>query len=98
MRKTRGGSSRYFYAFGGPADGELVRVKPGATTFMKIDPTHVQGVRYSYVLVATRSGKQAFVPEDDGCLREAVLAADREPAGPRDETLAAEMERRGLKL
>lgn len=94
MSRGSGGTLRYFFAVGGPANGELVGVKPGATRYSRSDPTHVQGVRYSYVLVDGPDGRKVFVPEDDQCLRTAFLGIfgnlnDREAAA-----LVAEMRRR----
>lgn len=90
--------SKHFYVFGGPHGGALASVKAGATTFSKPDPTHVQGVRYSYVLVDGPDGRKVFVPEDDHCLRTAFLSTSGEPGSRETETLVTEIQRRGLKV
>jgi len=59
---------------------------------------HVQGVRYSYVLVDAPDGRKAFVPEEDHCLWQAFLSASGEPGDGETETLAAEIQRRALEI
>lgn len=98
MNRGSGGSSRHFAAYGGPANGELVGVRPGALRYSRADPTHVQGVRYSYILVDAPNGGKVFVPEDDQCLRRAFLNTSGEPGDRETETLAAEIQRRGLNV
>ena len=88
--------SKHFYVFGGPQGGTLASVKAGATTLSVLDPTHVQGVRYSYILVDGHDGRKVFVPEDNQCLRAAFLSTSGEPGDGETETLAAEIQRRGL--
>lgn len=93
---SRQGGQKHFYVFGGPQGGTLASVKAGAKTPSVPDPTHVQGVRYSYVLVDGPGGRQVFVPESDQCLRQAFLSCSGEPGSPEAETLATEIQRRGL--
>lgn len=88
--------SKHFYVFGGPQGGTLASVKAGATMLSVRDPTHVQGVRYGYVLVDGSDGRKVFVPENDHCLRTAFLTASGEPGSREIETLSVERQRRGL--
>ena len=87
---------KHFYVLGGPHGGTLASVKASATTLSVPDPTHVQGERYRYVLVDGPDGRKVFVPEDDQCLRAAFLSTSGEPGDRETETLAAEIQRRGL--
>lgn len=96
MSRGSGGTFRHFYAYGGPANGEMIAVRPGVTRCDRADPTHVQGVRYSYVLVDGPDGRKVFVPEEDQSLRAAFLSTSGEPGDRETETLAAEIQRRGL--
>lgn len=98
MSRGIGGTFRHFYAYGGPANGEMIAVRPGVTRCDRADRTHVQGVRYSYVLVDGSDGRKAFVSQDDQCLRAAFLSASGELGYCETETPAAEIQRRGLKV
>jgi hypothetical protein len=98
LSRGTAGSLRHFVAFGGPAGGEVVSVRPGRTTCSKLDRTRAPSVRYSYVLVDTPDGWKAFVPEDDQCLRLAFVSTSGEPGDRETETLAAEIQRRGLEI
>ena len=76
----------------------MIGVRPGVTRCDRADPTHVQGVRFSYVLVDGPGGRKVFVPEDERCLRVAFLHTSGEPGDKESDALAAEIQRRGLAL
>jgi hypothetical protein len=96
-----------FRAYGGPDAGKLVQVLPGErshwTPCTGVIATYVAPGEpvpdipmYGYRLVAGAGGGLAFVPENNQDLREAFLSASGEPGDRETETLAAEIQRRGL--
>jgi hypothetical protein len=90
--------TKHFYVYGGPQVGTLVRVKNRETTYSKVERWPPQTIPYRYVLVSAPDGGSAFVPEDDQCLRLAFLSASGEPGDRETETLATEIQRRGLDI
>jgi hypothetical protein len=89
---------RHFHVYGGPAAGSLARVRKGETRHSDRDRRHRGGPSYWYALVSAAGGGSAFVPEDDECLRQAFLSTSGEPGSRETETLAAEIQRRALKV
>jgi hypothetical protein len=92
-------SSSHFRVYGGPEGGTVASVHPRATTFTAHSDRRFRNLlRYDYVLVEAPDGGKAFVPENDGELRQAFLSASGELDDRETETLAAEMRRRGLDI
>lgn len=89
---------KHFYVYGGPQGGILARVRHGDTRYSEFDRLNRDAARYWYVLVGDGAGGRAFVPEDDDALRQAFLSTSGEPGDRETETLAAEIQRRGLDI
>lgn len=89
---------KHFYVYGGPLAGTLARVQEGETRYSRVARLNRDEPRYWYTLVSKAGGGSAFVPEDGDALRQAFLSASGEPGDRETETLAAEIQRRGLEI
>ncbi len=95
--------------YGGPHAGTIVQSAPGerhhwAPRADAVDLYIAPGQpapelpMFCYSLVYAADGGLAFVPADDDDLRQAFLSASGEPGDTETDTLAAEINRRGLTL
>jgi hypothetical protein len=87
---------RHYSVFGGPDGRSIASVALGATKIRAKGKYRGRVLPYEYVLVDAPDGTQAFVPRRNTDLTTAFSECEGSPGEREWDTLAAEMERRGL--